>query len=164
MVMWLKHIDQLDPPYKSYGSINSAGVIWGHRGLKVMFTKNTKTPTDYMPWSCDSYILISYIPSTNVLGQEIHPGLFGVTGVKGKFHQKCNISCRLHDMVKCRMYIDQLDTLRKLWSRNLHGVIRDDWGQKVIFTKNIFLLHITWYGYVTHANSSAKRTLEKFWV
>ena len=35
------HIDQLDTLYKSYGSKNSFGVIWGHRGQKVIFTKNS---------------------------------------------------------------------------------------------------------------------------
>ena len=33
-------IDQLDTLYKSYGSRNSLGVILGHRGQKVIFTKN----------------------------------------------------------------------------------------------------------------------------
>ena len=28
------HIDQLDILYKSYGSKNSPGVIWGHKGQK----------------------------------------------------------------------------------------------------------------------------------
>ena len=53
------HIDQLDTLYKSYGSKNSSGVIWGHRGKKVIFTKSAVTPTDYMEWSCDSCICIS---------------------------------------------------------------------------------------------------------
>ena len=43
-VTWLMHIDQLDTVYKSYGSKNSSGVIWGHRGQKVIFTKNAITP------------------------------------------------------------------------------------------------------------------------
>ena len=57
MVTWLLHIDQLDTLYKSYGSKNSSGVIWG-RGQKLIFT-NAVTPTDYMVWSCDSCICIS---------------------------------------------------------------------------------------------------------
>ena len=36
-------IDQLDTLYKSYGSKNSLGVIWGHRGEKFIFTKNAIT-------------------------------------------------------------------------------------------------------------------------
>ena len=53
------HIDQIDTLYKSYGSKNSPGVIWGDRGHKVIFTKNAITHTDYMVWSCDSCICIS---------------------------------------------------------------------------------------------------------
>ena len=37
MTMGLMYIHQLDTLYKSYGSINSPGVIWGHRGQKVIF-------------------------------------------------------------------------------------------------------------------------------
>ena len=59
MVTWLLHIDQLDTLYKSYGSKNSSGVIWGHRSQKLIFTKNAVTPKDYMVWSCDSCICIS---------------------------------------------------------------------------------------------------------
>ena len=53
------HINQLDTLYKSYGRKNSSGVIWGHRGQKVIFTKIAISPTDNMVWSCDSCILIS---------------------------------------------------------------------------------------------------------
>ena len=45
MVMWLIYIDQLYTLYKSYGSRNSVGVIWGQ---KVIFTKNAISPSDYM--------------------------------------------------------------------------------------------------------------------
>ena len=46
--MGLMHIDQLDTLYKSYGSRNSPGVTWGHRGLKVIFTKNAISSSDCM--------------------------------------------------------------------------------------------------------------------
>ena len=42
MVMLLMHMDQLDTLYKSYGSKNSSGVILGHRGQMVIFTKMLK--------------------------------------------------------------------------------------------------------------------------
>ena len=42
------YINQLDTLYKSYGSRNSAGVIWGHWGQEVSFTKNAISPTKYM--------------------------------------------------------------------------------------------------------------------
>ena len=71
---------QLDPLYKSYGSTNSPGVIWGHRGQKVIFTKNATSPTDYRVRSRDSCTYIRLTPSTNVMGLKIHTGSFGVTG------------------------------------------------------------------------------------
>ena len=37
--MGLMNIDQLDTLYKSYGSRNSPGVNWGHRGQKVIFAQ-----------------------------------------------------------------------------------------------------------------------------
>ena len=58
MVMRLMHIDQLDTLYKSYRIKNSSWVTWGHRGQKVIFTKNAISPTDYMVWTCDSCIFI----------------------------------------------------------------------------------------------------------
>ena len=88
MVMWLKHKHQLYTLYKSYGSRNPPVVIWGHRGQKVIFTKNVISRTDYMPWSWDAYIFISYIPSTKVMSLEIQSGSFGVTGVKSSFSPK----------------------------------------------------------------------------
>ena len=33
------HMRKLDSLYKSYHIKNSSGVIWGHRGQKVIFTK-----------------------------------------------------------------------------------------------------------------------------
>ena len=53
------HIHQFDPLYKSYWIKNSPGVTWGHRGQKVIFTKNAISPSEYNVWSWDSYILIS---------------------------------------------------------------------------------------------------------
>ena len=79
---------KLDPLYKSYHIKNSSGVIWGHRGQKVIFTKNVSTQTDYIAWTHDLRICISLTPSTKVITLKIHPGSFGVTGSKGHFHQK----------------------------------------------------------------------------
>ena len=52
------YIHQIDSLYKRYGSKNSHGVIWGHWGQKVIFTKDATSPTDYMAWSCNSCIYI----------------------------------------------------------------------------------------------------------
>ena len=43
MITWLMYMHQLDHFYKSYHFKNSSGVIWGHRGQKVIFTKNAIT-------------------------------------------------------------------------------------------------------------------------
>ena len=59
MAVGLMHIDQQDTLYKSYGSRNSPGVTWGHRGQKVIFTKNAISHSDYVVWPWDSCILIS---------------------------------------------------------------------------------------------------------
>ena len=88
MTMGLMYIDQLDTLYKSYRIKNSSGVTWGHRGQKVIFTKNAISPPDYMVWSWDSYIFISWTPSTKVIGLKIYPGSVGVTGVKSSFSPK----------------------------------------------------------------------------
>ena len=55
---------------------------------KVIFTKNAISHSEYMVWSWDSYILISWIPSTKVIGLKNYPGSFGVTGVKSSFSPK----------------------------------------------------------------------------
>ena len=60
----------------------------GHRGQKGQKLKNATPPTDYRVWSRDSCICISLTPSTKVMGLEIHPGSFGVTGVKSSFSLK----------------------------------------------------------------------------
>ena len=52
--MGLMHIDQLYTLYKSSGSRNSPAVTWGHRGQKVIFTKNAISPSDNMVYLWDS--------------------------------------------------------------------------------------------------------------
>ena len=59
MAMGLMHIYQLDILYKSYRLKFRFGVIWGHRGQKVIFTKNAIFPSDCIVWPQDSCILIS---------------------------------------------------------------------------------------------------------
>ena len=57
--MGLMYMDQLDTLYKGCGSKNSPGVTWGHRGQKFIFTKIAISPTYYVLWPWDLYILIS---------------------------------------------------------------------------------------------------------
>ena len=85
-------IDQLDTLYKSYGSKNSLGVIWGHRGQKVIFTKNAVFAFR-LHGMVEGLMHIHQLDTiTNVMGLEIHTGSFGVTGSKSHFHQKCYFS------------------------------------------------------------------------
>ena len=48
MVMWLMHIVNLKFLYKSYGPKNLSGVIWGHGGQKVIFSKKASSPSEYV--------------------------------------------------------------------------------------------------------------------
>ena len=68
---------------KLHGSKNSSGVIWGHKGFKKMILRKTLLLLQ-ITWyglvtnlSCNGLTL-----STKVMGLKIHPGSFGVTGVK----------------------------------------------------------------------------------
>ena len=72
----------------SYDQIGVKGDIGVTGVKKVIFTKNATPPTDYKVWSCDSCTYISLTPSTKVMGLEIHPESFGVTGVKSSFSLK----------------------------------------------------------------------------
>ena len=129
---------KLDPLYKSYHIKNSSGVIWGHRGQKVIFTKNVSTQTDYVALTHDSCICISLTPSTKVITLKIHPGSFGVTGVKRSFSPKCFNSNRLRSIDTWLMHMHKLDSLYKSYHiKNSSGVIWGHRGQKVIFTKNV---------------------------
>ena len=85
---WLMHMNTLDPLYKSYGPKNSSGVIWGHGGQKVIFTKKASSPSEYVALTRYLCICISLINSTKVMVLNIHPGSFGVTGVKRSFSLK----------------------------------------------------------------------------
>ena len=128
------HIHQLDTLYKSYGSRNSPGVIWGHKGQKVIFTKNAISPTDYMLWSCDLCILISYIPSTKVMGLEIQSGSFGVTGVKRSFSPKNAISpsdYMVWSLDSC-IFISSIPSTKLMGLEIQPEVIWGHRGQKVI--------------------------------
>ena len=88
MATGFMHIDQLDTLYKSYGSKNSPGVTWGHRGQKVIFTKNAISLSDYMEWSWDSCMCISLRISTYVMGSKFNLGSLGVTMVIRSFSPK----------------------------------------------------------------------------
>ena len=75
-------------PFMSHDQIRVKGHVGVTGVKKVIFTKNATPPTDYRVWSCDSCTCISLTPSTKVMGLKIHPGSFGVTGVKRSFSLK----------------------------------------------------------------------------
>ena len=94
MVLWLTHIHQLNTPYKSYQLKFRFGVIWGHRGQKVIFTKNDIS-TDYIVWSCDSciFIYISLIPSIYIVRLKVNLGSFGGNRGQKVIFTKNAITC-----------------------------------------------------------------------
>ena len=170
MVMWLMMVHQLDPLYTKYGSKNSPGVIWVYWGQKVIFTKNSISPTDDMPWSYDSCILISYIPYTKVIGLAIQSGSFGVTGVKRSFLPKMlflpQITCHSH---VTNVYWSAIYPLQSYGSRNSAMVIWGYWGQKVIFTKNAISPYrlyamVMWLKYIDQLYTLAIYLLQKLLV
>ena len=66
--------------------------VRGHYGVtgvkKVIFTKKASSPSDYVASRRDLCICSSLTPSTKVTVLKIHPGSFGVTGVKRSFSLK----------------------------------------------------------------------------
>ena len=62
MTIGLVLVHQLETRYLCYGVKFQPGVIWGHRGQILIFTKNA--------YSCNSYICISLRPSYLFGGQK----------------------------------------------------------------------------------------------
>ena len=52
MTIRLVHVHQFETLYLCYGVKCEPGVIWGHKGEKVIFCKNATSATEYMPLSC----------------------------------------------------------------------------------------------------------------
>ena len=84
----LGHKYRLTIPFMWHNQIRVKGHVGVTGVKKVIFTKNATSPTNYRVWSCDSCTYISLTPSTKVMGLKIHPGSFGVTGVKRSFSLK----------------------------------------------------------------------------
>ena len=137
MTIRLIHVHHLATLYLCYGVKCQSGVNWGHWGQKVIFTKNTTSPADYKVWSHDSCTCVSLTPATKVITLKIHPGSFGVTGVKRSFSLKCCNSSMLHSMTIRLIHVHHLATLYPCYGVKCQsGVNWGHWGQKVIFTKN----------------------------
>ena len=78
--------------YLDHYSRTQDGGVRGHDGVtgvkKVIFTKKASSPSEYVALTRDLCICISLTPSTKVISLKIHPGSFGVTGVKRSFSPK----------------------------------------------------------------------------
>ena len=87
----LTKLGQSDRYLNHYSCTNNDGVR-GQDGVtgvkKVIFTKKASSPTEYLASMRDLCICISLTPSTKVMVLKIHPGSFGVTGVKRSFSPK----------------------------------------------------------------------------
>ena len=70
----LIRVHQLVILFLFYGVKCQSGVIWGHRGRKVIFAKNALTRPWYIAWPYDSYMSISLRPSIFVSGSNVNLG------------------------------------------------------------------------------------------
>ena len=160
------YIHQLDPLYKSFGSKNSPGVIWGHRGQKVIFTKNATSPTVYRVWSCDSCTCISLTPLYKSYGSKNSLGvIWGHRGQKVIFTK--NATSPTDYRVKSR---DSCTYIRLTPSTNVMGlkIHTGSFGvtgvKRSFSPKMLLLLEITWHGHIIHAYESARYPASKLWV
>ena len=129
---------KFDPLYYSYHIKNSSGVIWGHRGRKVIFTKKASSHIERVALTRDLCMCISLTPSTKVMGLENYVGSFGVTGVKRSFSLKCFNLSMLHSMTIRHIHMYQFEILYLCYGVKCQtGVIWGHRGQKDILTKNV---------------------------
>ena len=74
---------------------------------------------------------------------KINPGSFGVTGVKRSYSLKCYDSSVLHSMTIGLIYVHQLETVYLCYEVKFQsGVNWGHWGQNVIFTIMLLLVHV----------------------
>ena len=126
----LMHMHKFDPLYKSYDPKNASGVIWGHRGQKIIFNKKASSLSKNVALMSGLRTCISLTPSTKVIVLKINPGSFGVTGVKRSFSLKCYNSSVLHSMTIRLICLHQLETLYLCCGVKCQsGVLWGHWGQ-----------------------------------
>ena len=108
MTIRLIHVHQLETLYLCYGVKGQPGVIWGHRGQKVIFTKNA-TSTDYMAWLCNSCIYIHKLET-----------LYSIHGVKVNLgsHPPANIMRLCPDLFPDLVFIRILLLLHRVYRSN----------------------------------------------
>ena len=89
-VTWLKYIKKLETLYKTHRLKFRFGVILGHRGQKVIFTKNASPHTLYIVCSRDLCISTSLRSSTVFIVWNFDMGSCGVLGSKSEFNLLLN--------------------------------------------------------------------------
>ena len=135
------HMYQLETLYQINGSQNSSGVIWGHMGQKVIFTKNTLTRSCYIARPWDSNMCITLRRSTYVIGSTVSLGvIWGHRGqilifTKNALSPLCYIAFLCYSCI----YIS-LTLSTNLLAQILNWVIWRHRAQKVIFNKNATIL------------------------
>ena len=72
------YIHQLDTLYKSYGSKNSPGVIWGHRGEKFIFTKKCNNSYTINSMNIKSVHVHKLETFYLFVGSQVNLGSYGV--------------------------------------------------------------------------------------
>ena len=119
MTIRLIHVHQLETFYLCYGVKGQPGAIWGHRGQKVIFTKNA-TSTDYMAWLCNSCIYIHKLET-----------LYSIHGVKVNLgsHPPANIMRLCPDLFPDLLQTDFDQTWSQVPVDHPIYVICPDWGQ-----------------------------------
>ena len=144
MVMGLMHIHQLDTLYRSNGSRNSPGVIWGH-GVKSSFSPKMLFLLQITLYGHGAYAYSSARYPLKSYGSKNSAGvIWGDRGQVVIFTKKCYFSFILHGMVMWLMLVRQLDPLYKRYgSRNYQGHLgslgsEDHFHQKCYFS---FRLH-----------------------
>ena len=100
------------------------------------------------------------------MGLKIHPGSFGVTGVKRLFSLKTPTSptdYRVRSRDSCT-YI-RLTPSTNVMGLKIHTGSFGVTGVKRSFSpKMLLLLEITWHGHIIHAYESARYPVSKLWV
>ena len=102
IAMKLIHVHKLKIFYLFHGVKDKPWVIWCHRGLKVVFAKNSVSRPCKIACPQDSCICICLRPATYVMGSAVNLGSFGVTGVtfwfslaKVVLNYQCNVAYSL---------------------------------------------------------------------
>ena len=134
----LGHKYRLTIPFMSYDQIGVKGHIGVAWVKKVIFTKNATSSTDNVIWSCDLCMWKSLKTSTKVTILKIHPGSFGVTGVKNKvkfktswhvcpfFHLSNDVQCS-EALIRIKRSAEYLDIPKHAYGRFLRK-----WSKKIL--------------------------------